>query len=125
MQRALLRAAPTKISDALGTMPDPTGDIRRLEGKDYPVRWMVVQTLSPACRPRMVRIIVSDELAARTRLKDVEIILGHEYMQVERMSLHMADRQDGLQVWCEPESADDAEIAVLRAAGAEKKKRAG
>ena len=89
---ASISIIPQEIATVVRAMRDPSGDTRRLEGKDYPVHWIVVQTLSPACRPRTVRVIVSDELAGRIRLKGVDVILGHEYMQVERMSRHLADR---------------------------------
>jgi hypothetical protein len=83
---ASLTVVPRRVARQVRSVVQPIGRVN-LEGRLYPVRLMMVRLVGPNWAPKLVSVVVSDELAARTATEGVSAVLGHEYTQKDHVGI--------------------------------------
>ncbi len=74
-----------------------------VEGKRCEIAWVTVKVRAKACGHILIEAIVSDSLISRAKTGDnkpVDMILGHDYMQNQRMVVYMDENEKARAVKC-------------------------
>lgn len=61
-----------------------------IEGRKHPVKLTAIKLHAPSCTEAVIPAVVSEQLVARAKL-DVDMLLGHDYLQRKRVALLYAE----------------------------------